>query len=213
MRTENVSLSILPSDLVLEVGSGDDPFPESHVLVDRYFSDNKEREAGLPLIVDRPLVIADACFLPFKNRSFDYVIASHILEHVNNPKIFISELTRVAKRGYIETPSAPRERVFNWSFHRWYVEVKNNALYLTKKTKKSNIYVHNILSPFDFELLTFLEGSKLLNCCFEWEKKVDFRIRNIESKDFLISLDWQLKKMLESETIEKINLYILWLKK
>ena len=42
---------------------------------------------------------------PFKDKEFDFVIASHILEHVDDPFKFCNELTRIGKRGYIEVPT------------------------------------------------------------------------------------------------------------
>lgn len=36
--------------------------------------------------------------LPFKNESFDYVIIMDVLEHVDNPKEFMKEITRVIKK-------------------------------------------------------------------------------------------------------------------
>ena len=46
--------------------------------------------------------------LPFKDNEFDFVIASHVLEHVEDFKFFIKELERVSKKGYIELPTKVR---------------------------------------------------------------------------------------------------------
>ncbi len=43
--------------------------------------------------------------LPFSDKEYDFVFASHILEHVTDPVKFCSELCRVGKRGYIEVPT------------------------------------------------------------------------------------------------------------
>lgn len=43
--------------------------------------------------------------LPFDDNSFDLVIASHVVEHVPNPRQFLGELSRVSKHlMYIEVP-------------------------------------------------------------------------------------------------------------
>ncbi|MBK9798506.1 MAG: hypothetical protein IPP56_01845 [Bacteroidetes bacterium] len=42
-------------------------------------------------------------------------MASHIAEHIEEPEKFCSELQRVAKAGYIETPGAFSEFIFNGS--------------------------------------------------------------------------------------------------
>lgn len=114
--------------LVLEIGSGDNPNPRSNVLVDRFLSDNTER--GGDLVRDRPLVVADAHHLPFKDGAFSYTICSHILEHMDDPLQFASELQRVSKAGYIQSPSEIAERLFHWSFHRWYVNLVGDTLVL-----------------------------------------------------------------------------------
>lgn len=118
--------------LVLEVGSGDNPNPRSDILVDRFLEDNTERGGDLKQD-DRPLVVADAHFLPFRQGVFAYAICSHILEHMDDPKQFVDELTRVSKQGYIGCPSEIAERLFHWSFHRWYVNLVDGTLVLYPK--------------------------------------------------------------------------------
>jgi len=44
-------------------------------------------------------VVADAYHLPFKKTSFDAIIAAEIMEHVYDPKLFISSLMEVLKPG------------------------------------------------------------------------------------------------------------------
>ncbi|WP_129630916.1 class I SAM-dependent methyltransferase [Candidatus Oscillochloris fontis] len=118
--------------LVLEIGSGDNPNPRSNVLVDRFLgSDNRER--GGDLVVDRPFVVADAHHLPFKDGAFAYAICSHILEHMDEPVQFANELQRTCKAGYIQSPSEIAERLFHWSFHRWYVNLEGETLVLHPK--------------------------------------------------------------------------------
>lgn len=115
--------------LVLEIGSGDNPHPRADVLLDRYpGADNRER--GGDLVVDRPFVVADAHHLPFKDGAFAYAICSHILEHMDDPLRFAAELRRVSAAGYIQSPSEIAERLFHWSFHRWYVNLDGDTLVL-----------------------------------------------------------------------------------
>ena len=44
--------------------------------------------------------------LPFGDKEFDFVIASHVIEHVEDFEFFIKELERISTRGYIELPSS-----------------------------------------------------------------------------------------------------------
>lgn len=120
------------SDLVLEVGSGGSPYFRSNILCDAYL--NTGERGYVPLISDRPTVLAFAENLPFKDNSFDFVIASHVLEHSENPEKFLVELQRVAKAGYIEVPDAFMERLTNYKAHRLEISEDGDTLVIRKKT-------------------------------------------------------------------------------
>lgn len=90
-----LALEIPPDALVLEVVSGGNPYPRANVLLDAY-EETRERH-WVPLIHDRPTVLSFGENLPFKDKSFDYVIAAHVLEHTPYPEKFLAELQRVAR--------------------------------------------------------------------------------------------------------------------
>lgn len=198
---DSPKMDIKPDDLVLEVGSGDKPFPRSDVLLDKLPEDSSEREAGRGLVTDRPFVIGDVETLPFADKSFDYIIASHVLEHANNPAKFLDELARVGKRGYVETPLPLRERVFDFPFHRWYVYQEGKKLVLVKKTPKSKNFFSGMKTSKRRELY-HLEGEKLLNLEFEWQGKIDYRIIKSEPEEFLKELDRKLALFLKEKETE-----------
>ena len=54
---------------------------------------------------DKNFVKLDGNVLPFKDNEFDFVIASHVIEHVKDVKTFINELSRITSKGYIELPT------------------------------------------------------------------------------------------------------------
>src|SRR5579872_1406360 len=63
---------------------------------------NKHRD---PDAQDLALLEYDGECLPFEDRSFDLVYASHVVEHVLNPRGLIAEMRRVARRLiYLEVP-------------------------------------------------------------------------------------------------------------
>ena len=72
--------------------------------------------------------------MPFKDKSFDFVIASHVLEHSSDPEAFLRELMRVGKAGYIETPDALFERINPFRFHRLEVTDINGKIVIFKKS-------------------------------------------------------------------------------
>lgn len=126
-------MKIKPGSLVLEVGSGNSPRAESTILCDRLVYDNSQRAGKFSIVIDRPFVVADGFHLPFRDKAFDYVVCSHVLEHLQDPQAFVKELTRVGKAGYIEVPSIYGERLFGWNFHLWYCQLKKGALTFSPK--------------------------------------------------------------------------------
>jgi len=117
--------------LVLEVGSGGNPYFRSNVLIDAYL-DTRERHYA-KLISDRPTVLGFVENLPFKDDSFDFVIASHVLEHSKDPEKFLNEIQRVSKAGYIEVPDAFFERLACYLDHRLEITDIDNKLMIRKK--------------------------------------------------------------------------------
>lgn len=112
---------------VLDVGSGHHPHEDATHLVDLLPDDDSER--GKPLkVLGRPIIRGTVEALPFRDKSFDYVYACHVLEHTKDPETACNELMRIARAGYIETPSPFYEQGYNypqtdrgWAFHRWFV--------------------------------------------------------------------------------------------
>ena len=117
--------------LVLEVGSGGNPYARADMLLDAYES-TRERH-WVPLKVDRPTVLGFVERLPFRDKAFDFVIASHVLEHSADPERFLAELQRVAKAGYIEVPDAFFERINPYRDHRLEITQRHGRLVIRKK--------------------------------------------------------------------------------
>jgi len=114
--------------LVIDVGGGDAPHPRADCVVDRYVADDFERAGETTLSLSRPLVVADGEALPFGDKSIDYVIASHVLEHAKHPEWFADELTRVGRAGFVQVPSRAAELTFGWRFHPWLVDRAGDTL-------------------------------------------------------------------------------------
>jgi len=131
-------MQIRANDLVLDIGSGHSPHPRADILCDRYIDDDTER--GGSIRADRPLIVADAHDLPFRDGAFDYVVTSHIIEHMDDPVRFCRELMRVARAGHISSPSEIAEKLFYWPFHRWYVNKIGDALVLHPKHDDPNMF-------------------------------------------------------------------------
>jgi SAM-dependent methyltransferase len=130
--------------LVLEVGSGASPYFRANVLCDAY--EETQERFFTPLVHDRPTVLAFVEELPFKDDAFDFVIASHVLEHSAEPEKFLAEIQRVAKAGYIEVPDAFMERLTHYGFHR--LEITDDAGGLIIRKKKWYIQDEEVVGLF-----------------------------------------------------------------
>lgn len=117
--------------LVLEVGSGGNPYFRANVLLDAF--ETTQQRHWAPLVADRPTVLGAVERLPFRDKAFDFVIASHVLEHSSDPVVFLSELQRVAHAGYIEVPDALMERLNPYRDHRLEITVRGQSLIIRKK--------------------------------------------------------------------------------
>ena len=122
--------------LVLDVGSGDKPHWRADVLLDRYLGDEfaAQRSGSRSAEVSRPMFDADAADMPFADNAFDYVICSHMLEHVTDPAAVIGELCRVGRAGYIEVPEAASAKIVDFPSHLWWCELRDGVLTFTAKT-------------------------------------------------------------------------------
>lgn len=73
---------------------------------------------------------------PLADKQFDFAICSHLLEDVRDPIWICSELSRIAKAGYIEVPSRVVEQskgiehpcFAGYHHHRWLVSVSDGSL-------------------------------------------------------------------------------------
>lgn len=176
-------LDIKHSDWVLEIGSGPIPFVRSDILADKFLVDNLHRSGKL--IIDRPMVVCDAHYLPFVDNSFDYTFCSQTLEHLEYPDLFFKEIIRVSKKGYIETPNEIRERLFGWPFHKWVVSKDGKGLILNDNNVESpfGLFFHKLqLENHEFTEFCIC-WHDLLNICYEWHDKPEYRFETKKRKE------------------------------
>jgi len=129
---------IQPSHRVLEIGPGADPHPRSDVLLEMAFDDPAEYEKQFghhrPLQTEKQVLFYDGITFPFEDGAFDYVICSHVLEHVPDVEHFLSEVFRVSTRGYFEYPTVLYEYLYNFSVHLNFLRYNNGKLIHMKKS-------------------------------------------------------------------------------
>ena len=122
--------------------------------------------------------------LPFKDKEFDFVIASHVIEHVEDFEFFLKEIQRVSSRGYIELPTRLGDNLVfeNKKDHIWwfmYDDIENHII----ASKKNQI-----LNPF----ITVSMAKTFENIFREsfvielmWEEKIEYKIDDsLQNKNF-----------------------------
>ncbi len=126
-----VQFHVRPEDKVLDVGSGAHPCPMATHQADLFLSGTTHRFEPLKR-TGLPLMVCDLERLPCRDKSFDFVYCSHVLEHVRDPSRACLELMRVGRRGYVETPTRVSDIMFNYlhlqGHHLWHVNCVGGAL-------------------------------------------------------------------------------------
>lgn len=132
----NYIIEIEPDWTVLDVGSGHQPNRRANLILEKYLGETIHRtNQNVKTPPDKQLIVGDALSMPFKDKEFDFVIASHIGEHIDDPVKFCSELRRVAKNGYIETPGPMTEFFLPSIAHKWTVTRKGNIIFFKKNLR------------------------------------------------------------------------------
>jgi len=121
--------------------------------------------------------------LPFKDKEFDFVIASHVLEHVEDVVFFIKELERVSNKGYIELPTMLEDNLVfeNKKDHLWHMDFDDVELKLL--ISKKNQYFEPILSVSSIKKLNEIFRKSFVLELF-WENNINYVINKITNEKF-----------------------------
>jgi len=111
--------------------------------------------------------------LPFKDKEFDFVISSHVIEHVEDVKFFIKELERISSRGYIELPTTLEDNLVfeNKNDHIWHMEFDdiNQQLLIRKRVQ----YIEPVITVSTAKKLSQYFRQSLILELF-WENSIEF---------------------------------------
>ncbi len=113
--------------------------------------------------------------LPFQDKEFDFVIASHVIEHIEDISYFLNELSRIGKRGYIEVPSRLEDNLVfeNKKDHLWHLifDDVGNQLKVFPKIQ----YLEPVLTVGTIKKLNdYFRESFVLE--LSWEDSIEFNI-------------------------------------
>jgi hypothetical protein len=179
-----------PDDVVLDIGGWARPFNRADYVMDAEPYETRGYY-GTPQGEDQERFTSDTWIqrdicehtpYPFRDKELDYVICSHTLEDVRDPLWVCAEMTRIAKRGYIEVPSRVAESCrgtepgqVGWSHHRWLIDIDDGRITFLMK-------YHMIHSHWRFSLpVQYLRRLDKVQCVqwLFWEDRFEFHERTI----------------------------------
>ena len=152
---------------VLDIGCGYTAHKNATVVCDVQDLSNIYKE--------KDFVKLTSNILPFKDKEFDFVIASHVIEHVKDVEIFIKELQRVSSKGYIELPTILEDNLVfeNKKDHLWHMEFDDdkNQLIISKKIQ----FLEPVLTVSSAKkFLKYFRQSLVLELF--WKNSIEFNI-------------------------------------
>jgi len=182
---------IQTGDKVLDIGSGNNPFALATHLADISTSDDAYGRANVPFkhVNGKPVYEVNLESTNFADKEFDFVYCSHVLEHVRNPEKACDELMRIAKRGYLETPTVSKDIWLNTakiSNHIWKVEKCNDILTFNEYQDEeldgigADVAMMMHISPQSkrekaFSALIYLKP-ELMNTMLLWDNRFSYEV-------------------------------------
>ena len=166
LNSINKKLKENPNWKVLDIGCGYTANQYANTIADIQDLSNYYKDKNFIKINDKKL--------PFKDNEFDFVITSHVIEHVDDFQFFIREIERISKQGYIELPTRLGDNIVfeNLKEHIWWFKYNDDSdlLLVSKKNQ--------ILEPF-----VSVSTSKKLEDIFReslvieiyWKDKINFK--------------------------------------
>jgi len=132
---------------------------------------------------DKKFIILTEKKLPFKDNEFDFVVASHVMEHVEDIDFFIKELERVSKKGYVELPTKLEDNLVfeNRKDHLWHMDFDDveNKLLISKKFQ----YLEPVLTVATVKKLNEVFRTSLVLELI-WEDSINYIVNKSTEDNF-----------------------------
>jgi len=168
-----------PSWKVLDIGCGYTANENATVVSDVQDLSNFYKNKKFVKITEKKL--------PFKDNEFDFVITSHVIEHVDDFQFFISEIERISNKGYIELPTKLGDNLVfeNSNDHLWMFEYDDNSNILLASKKQE--FIEPFISVSTAKKLEKIFRQSLILEII-WSEKIDYKILSNE-------IDGKLKRI------------------
>ncbi|MHA4847435.1 methyltransferase domain-containing protein [Flavitalea antarctica] len=176
-----VAPALPDSGIIMDIGSGHNPVPNANILADFYPEDTIHRAASM--VEDRPVIVCSVDRVPMLDKSIDFVICSHIVEHVDSPIRAGNELARIAKAGYIETPAFGKDIIVGTGdMHKWQIVEFEGVMHFFEYSDRQReahttspamrLWISRNYHPWqDF----FWDRQDLFNAMHLWENQPEIR--------------------------------------
>ncbi|MEK7565556.1 MAG: methyltransferase domain-containing protein [Patescibacteria group bacterium] len=179
-------LKIKPTDRVLDVGGSAKQHNEIQVdtILDLVRPEKTPYQSSKLKAKNFVQVDIARQKFPFQDKEFDVCLCTHTLEDIYNPFLAIDEMSRVAKRGLIATPSRGREMEFShfnltdwqtgprrlpgFSHHFWLFENRGEAMSIVPKN-------YPLLYSGDFHITKWTGDEEFR---FFWQNKIKYKVFN-----------------------------------
>tara|TARA_B110000014_G_scaffold169951_1_gene120669 strand:- start:54 stop:665 length:612 start_codon:yes stop_codon:yes gene_type:complete len=164
-------LSSKPDWDILDIGCGYSANKYANIICDVVDLSKVYKDKKFIRLIDKKL--------PFKDKEFDFVIASHVMEHVEDVDFFISELQRIANKGYIELPTKLEDNLVfeNKNDHIWQIDFDDvkNKLIINKRIQ----YIEPILTVSSIKKLNEIFRKSLV-LELQWENSIDYILEKVD---------------------------------
>ncbi len=167
LKIINKTIQKNPNWKVLDIGCGYTANQNATIIADAQDLSNFYTEKNFVQVKEK--------VLPFKNKEFDFVIASHVIEHVEDFEFFIKELERISSKGYIELPSRLGDNLVfeNKKDHIWWFlfdDFKHELI-----ASKKNQLIDPFITVSMMKKIDQMFRESLIIELY-WEDKINYRI-------------------------------------
>lgn len=179
---------------ILDVGSGQDPHPGANVILDKFIESDEHRMGQSEFLVkpvltyvdggeykrDLKVVCGDIIELPFPDKSFDFIIANNVLEHIEDIEQAFAEISRVGKNGFIDVPRLSSEWLFpQGKIHKWVFTVEQGELVAHSLKNFETPFgqiMHKVFSENEDVQDAWAKSRHYFHCVKLWSNEVKVKI-------------------------------------
>ena len=160
-------MNIDPSSKVLHFSFADEAFIRADAFAGKF---NMRQVGGKPY----EKIDVKSKELPYGDKEFDFVYATHVLQYVDYPNDILQEIIRICKKAHFKEYSDFAERIFGWGEHKWILDVENGELKIKAKNDGYGRFEHlfhqlYVNSPEFYQYHQNNPG--LFTMAFDWDEK------------------------------------------